>query len=272
MRPSDLIDSHCHLDVDVFGGDAGVDEAIARARAAGVTGMVTIGSGYGEDSLSRAVAVAARHPDVWASVGVHPHDAKLWSEQTGATLRALAAQPRVVALGEMGLDFHYDLSPRDEQRQAFRAQIRLALELGLPIVIHDRESDGETLRILDEERAWDGAGVLYHCYTGTVLDMREIVARGGLISIPGIVTFKNAQEMREVARLVPEDRYLIETDSPFLTPVPHRGRRNEPAYVALVAAAVGLARGQAAEEVAAQAAQNTRSYFGLGERGTGRDL
>lgn len=263
MSAHQLIDSHCHLDVEVFGGDEGVDDAIARAHAAGVTGMVTIGSGYGEDSLRRAVAVAERHPDVWASVGVHPHDAKLWSDTTAAELRALATHPRVVGLGEMGLDFHYDLSPREAQRAVFRAQIRLALELGLPIVIHDRESDGETMRILDEEQAWDGAGVLYHCYTGTVLDMREIVSRGGLISIPGIVTFKNAGQMRDVARLVPEDRYLVETDSPFLTPVPHRGKRNEPAYVAFVAAAVAAARGQPVEEVSARSAASTRGYFRL---------
>jgi len=263
MSGHELIDSHCHLDINVFGGQEGVDAAVARARAAGVTGMVTIGSGYGEGGAEGAVDVAARHADVWAVVGVHPHDAKLWDERSAEALASLAGHPKVVGLGEMGLDFHYDLSPRDAQRAAFRAQIRLALALRKPIVIHDRESDGETLRLLDEERAWEGAGVLYHCYTGTVADMREIVARGGLISIPGIVTFKNAGEMRDVARLVPEDRYLIETDSPFLTPVPHRGKRNEPAYVAFVAAAVAASRGQTVDEIATQSAWNARRYFDL---------
>lgn len=260
---SRYFDSHCHLDVDVFGDAAGVDAAVARALEADVGRMVTIGSGYGATSFHGAVAVAERHPEVWATVGVHPHDAKHWSDETEAVLRELAAHPRVVGLGEMGLDFHYDNSPREAQREVFRRQLRLALELGLPIVIHDRDSDGETLRTLVEERAFDGAGVLYHCFTGNVAEMREITACGGLVSIPGIVTFKNAQVMRDVARAVPEDRYLIETDSPFLTPVPFRGQRNEPVRVPLVAAAVASARAVPVDEVARTSWDNASRYFRL---------
>ncbi len=256
-----FFDSHCHLDVDAFGDDAGVDAAVARAQAAGVGRMITIGSGYGAESLKRAARVAERHEGVWATVGVHPHDAKGWTEDSELALRELSRHRRVVGLGEMGLDFHYDNSPRDTQRAVFRRQVRLALELGMPIVIHDRDSDGEVLRILEEERAFAGAGVLWHCFTGNVLEMQEIVERGGLVSIPGIVTFKNAQITRDVARAVPEDRYLIETDSPFLTPVPHRGRRNEPAYVPLVAAMVAQVRGQSVDEVAETSARNAASFF-----------
>lgn len=263
MTEAPFFDSHCHLDVDAFVDEAGVDAAVDRARAAGVVRMITIGSGYGADSLRRAAAVAERHEGVWATVGVHPHDASGWSAEIDAALRDLARHPKVVALGEMGLDFHYDNSPRDAQREVFRLQLRMALELDMPIVIHDRSSEGETLRILCEERAFDGAGVLYHCFTGNVAEMHEITALGGLVSIPGIVTFKNAQIMRDVARAVAEDRYLIETDSPFLTPVPFRGTRNEPSRVPLVAAAVANVRGQTVSEVAHISASNATRFFRL---------
>jgi TatD DNase family protein len=257
-----MIDSHCHLDTAVWGDDDGVDAVIARARAAGVDRMVTIGSGYGFESASRAVAVAERHPDcVRASVGLHPHDARLCTPESLAALLALADRPSVRALGEMGLDFHYDSSPRDVQRDVFRQQLRAARERSLPVIIHDRDSGGETLAILDEERAWDG-GVLFHCYTGDVAYMEAIVQRGGFISIPGIVTFKNGDVMRSVAARVPLDRLLVETDSPFLTPVPHRGTRNEPAYVALVAAKVAEVRGMDTTALADACARNTLRFFG----------
>lgn len=256
-----LIDSHCHLDPRTWGDDAGVDAVVARARAAGVDRMITIGSGYDIESARRAVAVARRHPDcVRASVGVHPHDAKDVTPAVLDELRTLAQAPEVVALGEMGLDFHYDSSPRDTQREVFRAQIALARELALPIIIHDRDTEGETLRVLDDTNAWE-IGVLYHCYTGDVAHMEAIVSRGGYISIPGIVTFKNGDTMREVAAAVPAERVLVETDSPFLTPIPHRGKRNEPAYVGLVAAKVAEVRGLRTEVLAALAAENTRRFF-----------
>jgi TatD DNase family protein len=255
-------DSHCHLDPDVYGGDDGVDAAIARARADGVTRMITIGSGYSLPSAERARDVARRHPDVWFTVGVHPHDAKDWDAQTPVLLERLFAEDRCVGLGEMGLDFHYDNSPRDVQRAVLRDQIRLSLRIGAPIVIHDRESDGETLRILEEEGAFAG-NVLYHCYTGDVRHMEEITGRGGYISIPGIVTFKNAAMMQEVAAKVPDDRLLVETDSPFLTPIPFRGQKNEPARVALVAKKVAELRGIPPEALGELTTRNTVRFFGL---------
>ena len=258
-----LFDSHCHLDVDAFDGADGVDAAVQRARDAGVLRMLAIGSGYGFDSAPRAVAVADRHLDVWASVGVHPHDAALWSDEGWNVLKTLAANKRVVAIGEMGLDFHYDNSPRDQQRDVFRTQIRWAKELHKPIIIHDRESAGETMAILDEEKAWEGRGVVYHCFTGNVATMEQIVERGGFVSIPGIVTFKNAADMREVATLVPLDRFFIETDSPFLTPVPFRGKRNEPARVGLVAAKVAELRGIPPEQVIQATWENANRFFGI---------
>lgn len=255
-----MIDSHCHLDPGVYGGDDGVDATIARARAAGVSRMLTVGSGYGFESAERALAVARRHPDVRCSVGLHPHDAKELTEARLAALLALADAPEVLALGEMGLDFHYDASPRDQQREAFRAQLRAARTRRLPVIIHDRDTEGETLRVLDEEDAWP-TGVLYHCYTGDVAQMEAIVARGGYISIPGIVTFKNAATMQDVARETPADRLLLETDSPFLTPVPHRGKKNEPAYVAHTLAYVAGLRQTSPEALDALTTANTLRFF-----------
>ncbi len=255
-----MIDSHCHLDPSVYGGDEGVDAVVARAVAAGVSHMLSVGSGYGFDSAARALAVARRHANVRASVGLHPHDAKDFTDARFADLLAMAEAPEVLALGEMGLDYHYDQSPRDTQRAVFREQLRVARQRQRPVIIHDRESDGETLRILDEEASWD-TGVLFHCYTGNLALMEQIVARGGSISIPGIVTFKTAGEMAEVAARVPGDRLLVETDAPFLTPVPHRGKKNEPAYVAHTLAKVAALRGRPVGEVEALTVANTRRFF-----------
>ncbi len=255
-----IIDSHCHLDTKVWGDDEGVDAVVARARQAGVDRLVAIGSGYGFDSAARAVAVARRHDNVIAGIGLHPHDAKEFTEEAWERLLELAADPKVKALGEMGLDYHYSFSAREQQVLAFRTQLRAAKKLGLPVIIHDRESGGETLDMLDAERAWEG-GVLFHCYTGDRATMQKIVERGGTISIPGIVTFKNAESVREVAREVPLGQLLIETDSPFLAPVPHRGKRNEPAFVPLVGAAVAALRGIPAEELCQITAENTLRFF-----------
>ncbi len=255
-----MIDSHCHLDPTVFDGDDGVDAVVARAVAAGVSHMFTVGSGYGFESAARALAVARRHPNVRCSVGLHPHDAAEFSPAAFATLLQLASAPEVLALGEMGLDYHYDRSPRDVQRNAFRQQLRAARERRLPVIIHDRESEGETLSILREEGAFT-TGVLYHCYTGTVAQMEEIVSEGGYVSIPGIVTFKNSAEMQAVAAAVPVERLLVETDSPFLTPVPHRGKRNEPAYVPFTLKRVAELRGMDAADLECQTDANTRRFF-----------
>jgi TatD DNase family protein len=196
-------------------------------------------------------------------VGLHPHDAAEWTAARGEALLALAAHPRVVALGEMGLDFHYDHSPRDTQRAVLRWQVQAGRRLGLPLIVHDRETGGETFRILLEEGGFSGPSLVYHCFSGTVGEMEEIVAAGGYISIPGIVTFKKSDEMREVARRVPLDRLLIETDSPFLAPVPHRGRKNEPAFVRHVAECIAGLRGMDTAALAAATTANAFRFFRL---------
>ena len=256
-----FFDSHCHLDPSVYGDDAGVDQVVARAHEAGVRRMVNIGCGTDAEAFERALAVAERHPSVWATAGTHPHDASRWTAQTADAIRRVAPHPRLVAIGELGLDFHYDSSPRDQQREVLRVQVRLALELALPIIVHDRESQSETFQILREEQAFSGAGLLYHCFTGTPGEMAAIVEAGGYVSIPGIVTFKNAGVMREVAREVPADRYMVETDSPYLTPIPFRGQKNEPGRVPLVGAAVAAARGTHVDEIARQSWQNASRFF-----------
>jgi TatD DNase family protein len=254
-------DSHCHLDPEVYGSDEAVDAVVARAVSVGVTAMTTIGSGYGVRGAHAAAAVSARHPGrVWFTVGVHPHDAKIWSDEVREILESLCGQPSCVALGEMGLDFHYDLSPRDQQRRVLREQVQLALSVDQPIVVHDRSAGREVLEILADEGAFDGH-VLWHCFTGDVAYMNEIVAMGGFISIPGIVTFKNAGGMRSVAAEVPDDRLLVETDSPYLTPTPHRGTQNEPAFVRHVAEVVAELRGVSPAALGALAASNTRRFY-----------
>ena len=182
-----VMDSHCHLEPETYGGDAGVDTIVQRAVDAGVCGMVAIGSGYGQGSIDNAIAVARRHPQrVWATAGLHPHQASQGDETLLDHLRRVA--PEVVAIGEIGLDFHYDHSPRPVQRDIFRRQIALALAAHLPLVIHDRESDGEALQILLESGAFQGAGVLFHCFSGPVGEMHAIVSAGGYVSLPGVVT------------------------------------------------------------------------------------
>ncbi len=259
-----IFDSHCHLDPETFGGDEGVDAVVATAVAAGVTRMLTVGSGYGEGTAGRAVAVANRHRgSVWASVGMHPHDAQQFDDAVEEELRALAADDCVVAWGEIGLDFFYDNSPREVQRSVLRRQIGIGLDLGLPLIIHDRDSEQETWRILVEEGAFEGAGVLYHCFAGDPLHMEEVVGAGGYISLPGSVTWKKAGLAHEVARLAPLDRLLVETDTPFLTPEPLRGRRNEPCHVALVVDRIAELRGIPSAEVAQATTENANRVFDL---------
>jgi len=247
MAPS-WFDNHCHL-----GDDA--DEVVARARAGGVVGMVTVGCDL-VDSRA-AVATASRHDDVWATAGVHPHEASGGVDG----LVDLLADPRVVAVGEAGLDFHYDHSPRDAQRDAFAAQIGLANAHDLPLVIHTREAWDETFAILDAEGV--PARTVFHCFTGGPDEAAEGLARGALLSFSGIVTFRTAEDLRAAAATCPLDRAMVETDSPYLAPVPHRGRPNEPAHVALVGAAVAEAMGRPVDEVAAATTANARAFYGL---------
>lgn len=226
-----FIDSHCHIDGEQF--DADRDEVVERARAAGVIAMLNIGTGDPHsDDFRRAVAVAERYENVYASVGVHPHDAKLYDDAAEAHLVDLVkSSKKVIAWGEIGLDYYYDHSPRDVQRDVFRRQIGTAKEFDLPIIIHSRDADDETVEILTEECSYDGFRGIMHCFGGTAAMAKVLMKIGFLISFAGNVTFKKAENLRDAARVVPLDRLLIETDCPFLTPVPFRGKRNEPSYV-----------------------------------------
>lgn len=257
-----MIDSHCHLAGGEFTADLG--EVIGRARDAGVSGALVILGAEDAAEVARASAVSSAWEGVRFSVGVHPHQAgQFASDPAGAARQSetvIASQPLSRAVGEIGLDYHYDFSPRDVQQQVFREQIRLARSLRLPIVIHTREAEADTFRILDEEGAGDVGGV-FHCFTGDREMARRCLDIGFHISLAGIVTFPRALALKDVARMVPLDRLLLETDSPFLAPVPHRGTRNEPAYVARVADAIAELRGTTAESVATAAEQNHERLF-----------
>ena len=226
-----LIDSHCHIDGEQF--DADRDEVVERAREAGVAAMLNIGTGDPHsDDLRRAVAVAEKYDNVYASVGVHPHDAKLYDDAAESHLKELVrSSKKVIAWGEIGLDYYYDHSPRDVQRNVFVRQIRTARELDLPIIIHSRDADDETVEILATECSYESFRGIMHCFGGTAAMAEALMPLGFYISFAGNVTFKKAENLRDAARVVPLDRLLIETDCPFLTPVPFRGKRNEPAYV-----------------------------------------
>ena len=258
--PITLIDSHCHLDEARFYTDR--DAVIARALAAGVTRMVTIGASGGMQANHDAIALAARHAGIFATVGIHPHEASMVSPGVIDELARLARGPKVVAIGETGLDYYYDHSPRPVQREVFRQFIQLARMLRLPIVVHLRDAYEDALTILREENAAETGGVM-HCFSGDRTQAKSVLDLGFDISFSGVVTFKNADELRAVARMVPADRFLVETDAPFLAPLPYRGKRNEPAYVLHTAAAVAEARGQTLEEIAAVTRANTERRFRL---------
>jgi TatD DNase family protein len=253
-----MIDSHTHVDGAEFDGDRA--EVLARARAAGVSGMVVVGTGRSLAQISRAVEMAAREPDVWAAVGVHPHDAKEMDESWWGPLEEMARAPRVVAVGETGLDFHYDHSPRETQREVFRRQVRLAREVGLPVVVHTREADDETASILEQEGASETGGAI-HCFTGGPELARRALALGFLISFSGIVAFPRSEVIQQVAREVPEDRLLVETDAPFLAPPPHRGKRNEPAFVVEVARKLAALRGTSEQAIGEATRRNYARLF-----------
>lgn len=246
-------DSHCH--VPMLDEDA--DAVLARARAAGVVGLVCVGTDLAGSTA--AVELAARHPDVEATVGLHPHDASELDAQWPA-LEALARQAPIVAIGEAGFDLHYRHSEPDAQEEAFRRQIRLAHELDLALVIHSRDAWDDTFRVLVDERP--PARTVFHCFTGGPREAARAVELGAWCSFSGIVSFKHADDVRAAAASVPDDRLLVETDAPYLAPVPHRGRANEPAYVAAVGAAVAAARGVDPAVVATLTEANARRVFG----------
>ena len=243
MAHGGYTDSHCHIDDRLPGG---ADGAVAAARAAGITRMITVGCD--EASSRTAIEMAARFDDVWATVGVHPHDAKDGLD----FVEDLLAAPRVVAVGECGLDYHYDHSPRDVQRDAFAAQIALAHRHGLPLVIHSREAWDDTFDVLRVEGAPERT--VFHCFTGGPDEARRCLDVGAFVSFSGIVTFKTATDLQDAARLCPSDRLLIETDSPYLAPVPHRGKPNQPAFVTVVGDFVAALRGETSDQVAASTA------------------
>ncbi len=251
-------DSHCHLTDAQFDSDR--EAVIERARAAGVSRFIVIGATGDFSHNEKAVALAREHADVFAVIGVHPHDAKTITPDTYARLRELAREPKVVGLGETGLDFYYDNSPREDQRTHFRAFIHLARELGLPLSMHVREAYGEAVDTLQVEGEGQVRGVM-HCFTGSVEEARALLDLNLFISFSGIVTFKTAHALREVARIVPLERLLIETDCPLLAPVPYRGKRNEPTYVVQVAKTLAEVKGLALTEVAEATRRNTEALF-----------
>lgn len=258
-----LIDSHCHIDGEAFDEDR--DEVVDRARAAGVGVMLNIGTGDPHtDDFRRAVAVAEKYDNVYASVGVHPHDAKLYDDKAEAHLIELVkSSEKVIAWGEIGLDYYYDHSPRDVQVDVFRRQIRTARELDLPIIIHSRDADDETVEILTEECSYDGFRGIMHCFGGTPEMAEALMKVGFLISFAGNVTFKKAENLRDSARVVPLDRLLIETDCPFLTPIPFRGKRNEPSFVVHTANFLADLYGVEIETIAEHTTRNFLNFFRL---------
>ena len=251
-----LIDSHVNLHAPQFDEDR--DAVIDRARAAGVRLMVEISDKLSTFEATHALAMA--HPDIWCTVGAHPHEARDHAAMTADDLVALSQRPRVVGIGECGLDFHYDFSPRDVQAEVFRRHVEAARQTGLPLIVHTREADDRMAEILIAEHARGPFKFLMHCYTSG-RQLAEIASKlGGWFSVSGIATFKAAEEVREIIRIMPADRIIVETDCPYLAPVPHRGRRNEPAFVGHVLARLADIRGWTAEEADAR---TTDAFFDL---------
>jgi TatD DNase family protein len=253
-----LVDSHCHLDFPDFAPER--DAVIARAFAAGIGTMLTICTRL--DQFAGVEAIAESDERIWCSVGAHPHEAADHAGMVTERLVELAAHPRVVGIGETGLDFHYDLSPREVQEQVFRTHIAASRATGLPLIVHAREADAEIAGILVEEKPPPG---VLHCFTAGRALADAAVAQGFYISISGIVTFRNAEDLRAIVRDVPLDRLLVETDAPYLAPVPYRGKRNEPAFVAATAAAVAALKGIAPEELAEATTDNFFRLFAKAE-------
>jgi TatD DNase family protein len=260
-----FVDSHAHLDGKQFDTDR--EQVIARAREAGVTTMVAIGNGDGPPELDAGIKLAEQHPFMYATIGIHPHEARLASDHAYAEMERLARHPKVIGWGEIGLDYFYDHSPRDTQQQVFIRQMELAGAANLPIVIHCRPSDNsdnawqDCLRLIEEEWAPKGIGGVLHCFTGTWPHAKRALDIGFMISFAGNVTFPKAQQIRDAANEVPLDRMFIETDCPYLAPVPHRGKRNEPAFVRETARKIGELRGLSMEEVGERTSSNFYNFF-----------
>ena len=252
-----LVDSHCHLDFPEFAPE--LDAIVARARAAGIGRMVTISTRVRK--LPQVLAVAEKYPDIFCSVGTHPHNAHEELDIDTAQLIALSKHPKIVAIGEAGLDYHYDKSPRDAQEAGFRQHIAAARQTGLPLVIHAREADADMARILVEETEKGAFPAVLHCYTGGRDLAFEAIELGIYIGFTGIMTFKNGQDLRDLAADLPAHRILVETDAPFLAPLPYRGKRNEPSYVVETAKVLAQVRGVDADEIARQTTENFFRLF-----------
>jgi len=262
-----FVDSHAHLEGKQFSSDR--DQVIARARESGVEAIVAIGNGEGPGTLDCGIRLAAMHDFMYATVGIHPHEAAQAKDSDFDEMATLVKHPKIIAWGEIGLDYFYDHSPRELQRRVFLRQMELAKAAKLPIIIHCRPSDGsdnawdDSLRLLDEQWARNGLGGILHCFTGTWPHAKRALDMGFMISFAGNVTYPKAQQIRDAARQVPVDRMLIETDSPYLAPIPHRGKRNEPAFVKETARQIGEIRGLSTEDVGRQTAQNFYRFFNL---------
>jgi TatD DNase family protein len=252
-----LIDSHCHLDFEALAND--IDGVLARAAAAGVTGMVTISTYV--DKFSTYAAIAERYSNVWCSVGTHPHHADEELHIQVDDLVRLSAHPRCVAIGEAGLDYFYDNAPREAQATGLRRHIAAARITGLPLVIHSRQCDDDMAAILTDEAGQGAFPFVLHCFTAGVGLARTALDLGGYISFSGIITFKNAEEIREVAKFVPDDRYLVETDAPYLAPIPHRGQSNEPSFVRHTAEKLADVRGIGLEQLGRETTANFARLF-----------
>ncbi len=252
-----LVDSHCHLDFPDFAAE--LDAVVERARAAGIGRMVTISTRVRK--LPQVLAVIEKYPEIFCSVGTHPHNAQEELDIDAKALIALAQHPKVVAIGEAGLDYHYDKSPRDAQEAGFRQHIAAARETGLPLVIHSREADADMAAILTQETGKGAFSAVLHCYTGGRDLAFKAIELGLTIGFTGILTFKNGQNLRDIAKDLPADRILVETDAPYLAPLPYRGKRNEPAYVVETAKVLANTRGVSGEEIARQTTENFFRLF-----------
>ena len=252
-----LVDTHAHLNDERYKND--LQSVIQRANAAGVERIVVCGFDLASSEL--AIRIASNYEIVFATVGVHPHDAAHYNAGVQCRLSELSRSGKVIAIGEIGLDFHYDFSPRKQQLAAYEAQVSLAAELGLPMVVHSRESNTEALQVL-KDFAGNIVGCVFHCFSGDERFARDVLDMGFYIGVDGPITYKTSEKLRKVVEMCPLDRVLIETDSPYLTPVPHRGKRNEPAYVRYVAEAVAAVKRRPVEEVTEITAQNASNLFG----------
>lgn len=255
-----LFDTHVHLNARQFKEDR--EEVIERAFAAGVTQMVVVG--FNDETIPLAIEIAETHDSIYAAVGWHPVDAIYYKRHHFDYLKKLSAHEKVVAIGEMGLDYHWDTSPKEVQETVFREQIRLAKEVDMPIIIHNRDATEDVIRILEEENAAEVGGIM-HCYSGSVDQLQPCLAMNFYISLAGPVTFKNAKEVKEVAKHIPLNRLLIETDAPYLAPHPYRGKRNEPAYVTKVAAEIASLRDIDYEEVCRITTENAMDVYRINE-------